>query len=119
MTQEINLLNPIFRKKQSPYTSPSAIACSIGAAAALMIVYGIYESTRLGPIEAQARSVSKMLNDMKAQQESSLTPRKPNPQLDSTVAELSNELKARREVLEALKNGSVGSTTGFSEYLRA
>jgi hypothetical protein len=81
---------------------------------------GVYEAVQLTRVEAQARTIAKSLADLRARQEaSSASPRKADAGLEARLVELTTELKARQDVVEALKRGTVGSTTGFSEYLRA
>ena len=120
MTQQINLLNPIFRKQPVKIMSAAGLAVGIGIIIVLTGLYGIYEMASLSQIEAQARTVAKQLADARAQLDPTTTAaKKPDAALEATLVELASQLKTRQDVLEALKHGSVGSTTGFSEFLRA
>ena len=119
MSQQINLLGPAFRKKKFSFTSAAAIAGAMGIAAALGISLAVYENILLTRVEAQARTVAKSFAGARAQQEAAAIPRKADPGAEAKLTQLAADLKARQEVLNALNAGTVGTTGGFSEYLRA
>ena len=122
MSQQINLLNPLFRKKRFSFTSPAAMLYGIGIVAALTVAAAVYESNRLHEIEAQARAVAQALKEIQAQHEALTAKsgvRKPDPGLEAKVLDLSAQVKVRQQIVDALKGGTVGTTAGFSEYMRA
>lgn len=122
MSQQINLLNPLFRKQRFSFTSPAAMLYGIGIAVVLGLAAAAYESSRLRGIELQAKAVTQSLKDVQAQQEAlgaKSAVRKPDPGLAANVLDLSTRVKMRQEIVGALKGGSVGTTAGFSEYMRA
>ena len=121
MSQQINLLGPVLRTTAFSFTSATAMLCAVGIAAALTSVAAFYESSRLRAVEAEARAVAQKAAEVRAKYEAAggPVPRKPDPALESGVTELAAEFKAREDVLDALKGGTVGTTAGFSSYLRA
>jgi hypothetical protein len=123
MSREINLLNPLLHKKRFSFTSASAMLGGIGTAVALAAMVSVYESNELQRVETQARAVTQSLKDIKAKQEvtaaAKTVPRKADPGVEAKVVELNSQLKAREDVVEALRGGAVGTTAGFSEYMRA
>lgn len=120
MSQQINLVPQAVRKKPFSWTSSTTIASTVGIAAAIAMLFAVYQHVRLSQVEAQARSVAKTLEDVRARVDpSAATPRKPDASLEAKLVDLAAQLKARQEVIEALKGGTVGSTAGFSEYFRA
>ena len=121
MSQQINLLGPVLRSRAFSFTSATAILCGVGMAAALTSVAALYESSRLRAVEVQARAVAQKAADVRAKYEGAAgqAAHKPDPALESGVTELAAELKAREDILDALKGGTVGTTAGFSGYLRA
>lgn len=121
MSQQINLLGDRFRKKRFSFTSAAAMAYGIGIAAALVLLLAGYEDWALRAIEAQAQASARSLKEASLAYEKVAGPRiapKASPHLEARVAELNAQLKARAEVVDALKTGAVGSTAGFSEYMR-
>ena len=122
MSQQINLLDPIFRKKSFSFTSATAMLYGIGIAAALTTTAAFYESYRGRGIEAEARAVARSLQEAQKQHDALLAQqgrRKPDAGLEARVLDLGAQFKARQEIVEALKGGLVGTTSGFSEYMRA
>lgn len=119
MSQQINLLNPLFRKKRSFITSPVGIASATGVAIALMLVFGVYEMLQVNKVEAQARAVGVALADARAKSAAEPTGvRKPDPALEAVVTALAADLKSRHDAIEALKGGNTGAIAGFSDYVR-
>src|SRR5215210_3652630 len=102
MSQEINLLNPLFRKQQFSFTSPTAMVAGIGIVVLLTGLFGVYESTQLSRVEGEARIVAKSLADLRAKQETAAAaPRKADAALEARLAQLTTELKARQDVVGA------------------
>ena len=122
MSQQINLLNPLLRKKRFSFTSAGAMLYAIGIAMALAAAVAVYENHRLRVIEAQARATAESLKKARALHESVTARRgmrKPDTALEAKILDLGSQLKARQEIVDALQGGSVGTTAGFSEYMRA
>lgn len=120
MSQQINLLAPVSQKRFS-FTSATAMSYGIGVAVALALLVAVYEDYRLRSIEAEARAVAASLKEAAvAEQKVSgeQVPRKPNAELEARLRELTVQLEARQEIIDALKSGAVGTTGGFSEYMR-
>ena len=120
MTQQINLVNPAFRKVFDWLT---AAPVAIGTIVVLAIVgsAAAWATLRADKLENAA---SQKAATLKATQERLVTmgklvaESKPNAEL---AAELSNTvamLKNRTEIVRALEGGVIGSTTGFAEFLR-
>jgi len=121
MSQQINLLDSFARKKRLSFTSTTAISYGIGAAVLLAILVAVYEDFRLQGVEAEARAVARSLKDATSASEKAAgtqVPRKPSAELEARIVELNAQLKARQDIIDALKSGAVGSTSGFSEYMR-
>ena len=121
MSQQINLLPAAFRANRASYTSAAAMGCAIAGAVVLAVLFGVYEEYRLREVQAEARTVANALKEATAARAAAAgpqTPRKPSPQLEARVAELTAHLSARQEIVDAVKSGVVGTTAGFSEYMR-
>ena len=122
MSQQINLYNPIFRKKGFSYTSATAMLYGVGIAIALAALVAVYEGYELRGVQAQAQAIDQAYKDATASQEkltAEVTKRKPNTQLEAEVTALDTRLKGHQEIIETLKSGAIGNTDGFSDYMRA
>lgn len=121
MSQEINLLNPAFRKRREPL---SAVGLAQGAAmvlAAILAFYG-YARYQVQGLERGAREVETLLKaeqERQAKASAELTARPRQPQLEAELAREEAKLKARSQALQVLESGALGSSEGFAEYLRA
>src|SRR3954471_16838614 len=121
MSQQINLLRQGTKRRAFSLTSARTMACALALAVALSAVVAVYENQRLTTIEAEARRLAALVkeagivNDNASQ---ASAPRKPNAELDAGVRDLEAQLKARQDIVDALRRGLVGTTEGFSEYMR-
>ncbi len=121
MSQQINLLPAALRSDRASFTSAAAMAYAIGGALVLAVLFGLYEEYRLRGIESEARVVARELKEATAARSvpaGMKSPVKPSAELEARIAELNAHLRARQEIVDAVKNGSVGSTGGISEYMR-
>lgn len=121
MSQQINLLSPIFRKPRFSFTSATAMLYGVAIAAALTALVAVYEDYRLRALQAQARTVEGTLKEARAlhaKLTAEQAARKPDPQFATRIAQLDTRLKNRQEIIDALQGGVVGTTDGFSEYMR-
>ena len=121
MSQQINLLASAPGKKQFSFLSAKAMALGVGLAVVLALVVANYEDSRARIVERQARGVADALKDATATYEKATGTKvvlKPNAELEARIAEFAAQLKARQDVIDALKGGVVGTTRGFSEYMR-
>lgn len=122
MTQQINLFNPLFRKKRFSFTSALAMAYGAGIVVAIMALAGAYSGSQLRATQARAQGVEFALKDANANHDklaAEIARQKPNPQLTAEIAALEIQLAERQDVVDTLKNGTLGNTDGFSDYLRA
>ena len=122
MSQQINLLNPILRKRGFSFNSATAMLYGLGIAVALGALGAVYERYQLRDASAQAQAVEQEHKDAVARFDklaAEARQQKPNVQLEADITRLDLQLKGRQEVVETLKSGAVGNTGGFSEYMRA
>lgn len=120
MSQQINLLNPAFRKPFDWLTAvPLASAAAVLLAAIVIAAFAARVSSdgrERGALEQEAKlkTVQGRLTTLAKQ----VAERKPNAQLIADLANVEAQLKVREEILAYLGNGNIGSTSGFAEYLR-
>jgi MSHA biogenesis protein MshI len=120
MSQQINLLNPIFRK---PFDWLAAKPVAI--ATCLMLVslgaVGGWATTQADNRERLANQRTEALKSAQDQMTAitkSLAESKPNAQLAADLANLQALLKSREEIMKVLEGGAIGTSIGFAEFLR-
>ncbi|MDB5801908.1 MAG: biosis protein MshI [Rhodocyclales bacterium] len=121
MTRHINLLDPP-QKTRSPYTTALQMGVPI---ALVLLVMGTWSAVvryqasaakaRLSQIEAQMLPVSEQL----AQLQAGMGVEQVNATLRDRLQRAEAQLKARRDIQTALQRGDLGSSQGFSEFMRA
>ena len=122
MSQQINLFNPVFRKKGFSFTSATAMLYGVGIAVALAALVAVYEDHQLRAVQTQAQAVNQTHKEITTRQDklaAELTKQKPNARIEAEVAAFDAQLQGRQEIIETLKSGAVGNTDGFSDYMRA
>lgn len=121
MSQQINLFNPLFLKQEKLF-SLKTMAQALGAIAlGLAALYGfaLYE-TRAGEIAAlQYRMQVAAQRAEFVSMAQRLSPQGRSKVLETEVARLDAEAKARQATLDALATGQLGNVEGFSEYFAA
>jgi len=122
MSQQINLFNPVFRKPVFSLTSADAMLYGVGIVIAVAALYSAYLSYRLQVVRRAAAAVAQQYQDETArrdQLQAAQTQHKPDAALTTEVAALEAKLAARQQIVEILNSGALGTTGGFSEYMRA
>lgn len=120
MSQQINLLNPSFRKTFD-WLSATPVAIAAGALLAVVAVASAWASMRA---DRQEQAANQRAETLKAAQSRLLTmsksvaESKPNVQLANELANARALLKSREEIMKVLEGGAIGSTVGFAEFLR-
>ena len=121
MSQQINLYNPLFLKKEKHFSARTMTQALgvVALAIAAVFAFTLFQTRGAERLAAQYRD---QLAREQAQltalvgQTSSATRSKA---LESEVAQLEAEIKLRRGTLQALSTGELGNTAGFSEFLAA
>jgi Fimbrial assembly protein (PilN) len=123
MSQQINLFNPIFRKRGFSYTSATAMLYGIGIVLALAALGAVYEDYQLRALQTQAQADDQAYRETTALHDKLAgelqTQQKPNAAIEAELAELDARLQGRQEIIDTLKSGAVGNSDGFSDYMRA
>jgi len=120
MSQQINLYNPAFLKRRDWLTARPLAAIG-GALLLLVIVAAAYGSYQAKQKQAVADDLAAKLKERQTEVvalTAELTGRKPDPAMLAQVDDSKRQLKARQEVMAAVEGGAIGSSEGFSEYLR-
>ena len=122
MTQQINLYNPVFLRR-NPVLEPAALlAYAVAAVLVLMLTATVMvrqqrtqNEALAGTLDAQIKAEQEKVTALAAQR-SAL---KKDAVLEAEQGRLETLVRGRRASLTAIQTGAVGSTTGFSEHMRA
>jgi hypothetical protein len=121
MSQQINLFNPQFLKKKD-YFSVLAMLQALGLIAIGTVAFYAYAVYQVGALERQSEESGKQYAAEQirfASFANEFSPEKNNQILQEEVKQLDAEAATQKEILETLKNGVIGNTEGYSEYMRA
>ncbi|MGH8710356.1 MAG: MSHA biogenesis protein MshI [Burkholderiales bacterium] len=123
MSQQINLFSQVFLKKRKIRYSAATMLRVLGlivAGAVLLYGYLIYQTDALTTqaVETEKKLASEQVRLTKFTSE--YAPQQASAQLEKDIKKADAQLKARQEMVETLKHGgAIGSTEGYSEYMRA
>lgn len=121
MSQQINLFNPVFLK-QRKYLSLVTILQGLGLVVlGSLFVYG-YALYQVEQLKQQSEETTRRLNAEQARlarYTAEFSPQQANLALQAEVRQLEKDLDEQTRMVDTLKSGSVGNTTGYSQYMRA
>jgi hypothetical protein len=121
MSQQINLFNPIFMK-QRKYFSLLAMLQALGLIIAGSLVFYGYAVYQVNQLSGQLEENTKRYKAEQARLASyvaEFSPQQANQLLQDELQRLEKQTAEQNEIIETLKSGAVGNTTGYSEYMRA
>ena len=121
MSQNINLLNPAFRKARQVLTLAVVAQCLCLTLAAL-ISYHYYLQQQVDGLARELAATEKLLRTQGGfvdKLKDKPVPHVTEAELDAEIVRLETELKLVGESIGAVKGGAFGSQQGFAEYLRA
>ncbi len=121
MSQQINLFNPIFLK-QRKYFSLLAMLQALGMIVAGSLLFYGYAFYQVGQLGKQSEESTKRYNAEQARlarYAAEFSPQQANQALQEEVQKLEKQAAEQRDLIETLKSGAVGNTSGYSEYMRA
>jgi hypothetical protein len=121
MSQQINLFNPVFLK-QRKYFSLLAMLQALGLivlGSLFIFGYALYQVRQL---EKQSAASSKRYSAEQARFEQSVaefSPQQAMQSLQAEIRQLEKDLAEQTRMVDTLKSGSIGNTTGYSQYMSA
>jgi cell division protein FtsL len=121
MSQQINLFNPIFMK-QRKYFSLLTMLQALGLIIAGSLVFYGYAVYQVNQLSRQLEENTKRYKAEQARLASyvaEFSPQQANQLLQDELQRLEKQAAEQNEIIETLKSGAVGNTTGYSEYMRA
>lgn len=117
MSQQINLFNPLFLRKEK-YFSARTLLQSLGLIAAGMVALYAYALVQTHELERLAADHGAQLSTQRAQF-IELGGRGRSKLLETEAARLEADVKSRGAVLAVVRGGDVGNTQGVSAYFAA
>jgi hypothetical protein len=121
MSQNINLVNPAFRKRRQRVTLGTVAQC-VALTLAVLLSYHYYLRQQVSGVASELQAAQALLTSQRGyldKLKGRAAAPKPEAQLDADIARYEDELKNAREAMAALKGGAFGNQQGFAEYLRA
>lgn len=121
MSQQINLFNPVFMK-QRKYFSLLTMLQALGMIVAGSLFFYGYALHQVNQLAEQAAESTKRYDAEQARLArlaAEFSPQHANQLLQGEVQQLEKVLAEQTVLVEALKSGVAGNTTGYSEYMRA
>jgi cell division protein FtsL len=121
MSQQINLFNPIFMK-QRKYFSLLTMLQALGLVIAGSLIFYGYAIYQVGQLKLQAEENAKRYTAEQVRLAgfmAEFSPQHSMQLLQNEVQRLDKQVAEQNQIIETLKSGAVGNTTGYSEYMRA
>jgi cell division protein FtsL len=121
MSQQINLFNPIFMK-QRKYFSLLTMLQALGLVIAGSLIFYGYAIYQVGQLKLQAEENAKRYTADQIRLAgfmAEFSPQHSMQLLQNEVQRLDKQVAEQNQIIETLKSGAVGNTTGYSEYMRA
>ena len=121
MSQQINLFNPAFQKQTTNFSLVTMLQVSglILAGSLLVYAYAAYQVSALDKLFGQS---SRQLNETQtkmANVSAGFSPQQANQLLQNELLQLEKKIVDTSQLVDALRSGAVGNTSGYSEYMRA
>ncbi len=121
MSQQINLFNPVFLK-QRKYFSLLTMLQALGLIVLGSLLFYGYALYQVEQFKQQSEESTRRFNAEQARlarYTAEFSPQQANQMLRDEVRRLEKELAEQTRMVDTLKSGSVGNTTGYSQYMRA
>jgi hypothetical protein len=120
MSQQINLYNPLFLKKEKHF-SARTMAQALALVVAAIAVVGVLGRLQTRSAERLADQYRGQVASVRAQlvKLGGISSPARSKALEAEIARLEAEVKTRQATLQALSGGEFGNTAGFSEFLAA
>lgn len=121
MSQQINLFNPAFLKQRKHFSLPTMLQALAMIAAGSLFFHGyaLYQVEQMGKQSEESGKRYKAEQVHHDRFAAEFSPQQANQALQDEVRRLEKRAADQAELIEIIKSGAVGNTTGYSEYMRA
>ncbi|MFY9261999.1 MAG: fimbrial assembly protein [Gallionella sp.] len=121
MSQQINLFNPIFLRQQKMFSLLTMVQALglIVLGSCLFYGYALYQVEQLTLQSVESDRRFKTGEDSLKRQTAEFSPQQATKLLEDKVESLKQQSFEQARVVNALKSGVVGNTTGYSAYMQA
>lgn len=120
MSAQINLYHPRFLKQREPLTlgNVTLVAVALYVVLAATGGWAWQDAAERKAAAAVAEAQLKVAKEQVAEATRAAAARKPSPQLMAELDSAEGLLRRRGDIARLLESGAIGSTGGFSDYLR-
>ena len=121
MSQQINLFNPVFLKKQTLF-SAVAMAQGLGLVCAGLVGLGLLSANRVSHVRVEADIVAARLKAAQTQLTQMVERTRPaqtDKATEDAIKLASERLRVNQQVLNFVSKEDLGNTHGYSEFFRA
>lgn len=121
MSQQINLFNPVFLK-QKKYFSVVAMLQGLVLIALGSAVFYWYAANKVEELAKQSEETAKRYTADQARlarYNAEYSPQKSGLMLAEELRKTEAQALLQQEIIQTLKSGAIGNTTGYAEYMRA
>ena len=121
MSQQINLFNPVFMKQRKYFSAVTMLQglFLIVLGSALFYGYALYQIQSMSNESVKAKQLHAAEQARLQRYKSEFSPEESSKLLDSDLKTAEKKLKVQLALIEKLKNGAIGNTSGYSGYMRA
>jgi outer membrane murein-binding lipoprotein Lpp len=121
VSQQINLFNPVFLKKNKLF-SAVAMAQGLGLICAGLVGIGFLSGTRIGQMRQDAAEAASRLAAAQSQLSQMVERTKPTQKdasLEEAIKIAEGRLRGHQQILDFVRKGEFGNTHGYAEFFRA
>ena len=121
MSQQINLINPAFVTQRKHFSLLTMLQALVMIVAGSLLFYGyaLYQVEQMGKQSAESGKRYNAEQANLARYAAEFSPQQANQALQDEVRRLEKRVAEQAELIEVIKSGAVGNTSGYSEYMRA
>lgn len=121
MSQQINLFNPVFLKQHKLFSLLTMLQ-GLGLILAGSMLFYAYARYQVAELDKQSEQSTRRFNAEQARltgYSAEFSPQQANQRLQDELQQLEKKVAETHNLVEVLRSGAVGNTTGYSEYMRA
>ena len=121
MSQQINLFNPVFLKQQKLFSLLTMLQ-GLGLILLGSLLFYAYAIYQVSELSRQSEQSSRRFNAEQTRllgYSAEFSPQQANQRLQDELQQLEKKVAEANTLVEVLRSGAVGNTTGYSEYMRA